>query len=146
MAAVRERSDRPAERVGSVRPDLLSGLLRFDLSPTFEAPGAARRAVVEALTARAYPPDLRDVAELLVSELVTNALQHAPGGVQLELSMCPPRTRVAVIDQSPAQPVVRHSGPDEVDGRGLLLVESLATDWGWQERRGGNQVWFELQG
>lgn len=121
-------------------------LLQLTLSPTLEAPGTARRAVVEALSAAERSAEFCDVAELLVSELVTNAVRHATGGVQLDLSVSPPTTRVTVFDHSAERPVVGAAGFDEVGGRGLLLVESLADQWGWEPRCGGKQVWFELRG
>jgi anti-sigma regulatory factor (Ser/Thr protein kinase) len=97
------------------------------------------------------PGDPRsDVARLLVSELVTNAVQHTlsrrPGGtvtvVVIELAGS---LRVEVIDEGSARnvPVVR----DDMlatDGRGLFLVQSLADEWGFLRESCGTTVWFHL--
>jgi anti-sigma regulatory factor (Ser/Thr protein kinase) len=97
------------------------------------------------------PGDPRsDVARLLVSELVTNAVQHTlsrrPGGtvtvVVIELAGS---LRVEVTDEGSARnvPVVR----DDMlatDGRGLFLVQSLADEWGYLRESCGTTVWFHL--
>ncbi|MFB6438033.1 SpoIIE family protein phosphatase [Streptomyces sp. NPDC056411] len=86
-----------------------------------------------------------DVALLVVSELVTNAIAHTQGEVQLDLTLAADRLRVAVNDASPRAPVK----PTSVDweatgGRGLLLVEAVSTSWGSVPLSGGKQVWSEI--
>ncbi|MEU5208596.1 SpoIIE family protein phosphatase [Streptomyces sp. NPDC020742] len=86
-----------------------------------------------------------DVALLVVSELVTNAIAHTQGEVQLDLTLAADRLRVAVNDASPRAPVK----PTSVDweatgGRGLLLVEAMSTSWGSVPLSGGKQVWSEI--
>jgi anti-sigma regulatory factor (Ser/Thr protein kinase) len=100
---------------------------------------------------------LREVAELVVSELVTNAVQatagrQLPAPVRLRLSSDGSRALVEVwdADSRPPQPrAVEADGvPDLVAerGRGLLLVAALSTRWGWypERRCGGKVVWAEL--
>lgn len=75
--------------------------------------------------------DLVDTAELLLTELVTNALRHGHGcdiGVRIYLQG--DNLAIEVNDGSPHVPVPRCPGPDEENGRGLLLVEALADSWG----------------
>ncbi|MFE6676389.1 ATP-binding protein [Streptomyces tendae] len=75
--------------------------------------------------------DLVETAELLLTELVTNALRHASGveiGVRLYLQ--DDQLVIEVNDGSPLVPVPRHAGPDDESGRGLFLVEALAGSWG----------------
>ncbi|GAA2135716.1 hypothetical protein GCM10009760_14610 [Kitasatospora kazusensis] len=86
--------------------------------------------------------------ELLLSELVSNALEHAdtPGRliwVGLEVDVT--RLRIEVHDASPVRPVLREVYDDERRGRGLVLVERLSTRWGCCPRAGGigKIVWCE---
>lgn len=67
-----------------------------------------------------------DVAELLVSELVTDALTHACGAKRLRIRLRSERVRFDVEDAFPAMPQVRSGCGDEEHGRGVLLVEVLA--------------------
>jgi DNA-binding NarL/FixJ family response regulator len=103
----------------------------------------ARRFVAEVLAGWGYD-DLQDSAALLVSELVTNAVVHAHSDVELAVHLRPQRVRVEVIDQ--AQEVVRRrdAKDDEQSGRGMALIEALATAWGIDSLLSGKSVWFEL--
>jgi anti-sigma regulatory factor (Ser/Thr protein kinase) len=83
-------------------------------------------------------------AELLVSELVTNAILHARSPAVVRIDHEAPNLRVAVCDTSPAPPRVRDYGPEAVTGRGMLLVERIATRWGVENNSTGKCVWFEV--
>jgi anti-sigma regulatory factor (Ser/Thr protein kinase) len=91
--------------------------------------------------------DLADTAELLVSELVTNAIQHVgPGAAEtvLRLEYGGSWLRIEVHDASPHGPQPRT--PDWLDesGFGLLLVDALADKWGVEQTAQGKAVWAEL--
>lgn len=86
---------------------------------------------------------IADVA-LLVSELVTNAVLHARSATRLTIDRDGATLRVSVWDGSAARPRLRPYTPDAVTGRGLLLVERIASRWGVDEGSGGKSVWFEL--
>ena len=83
-------------------------------------------------------------AELLVSELVTNAVLHARSGARVDIEHVGTTVRVAVCDDSPALPRVRHYGPEAVTGRGMLLVQRIADRWGVEPCDDGKCVWFEF--
>ena len=85
-----------------------------------------------------------DVAMLLASELVTNALLHAGSGVHLEIHRAAAGVRVEVHDTSRDEPIVRHVSSAAESGRGLALVDALASDWGVAPCRHGKRVWFEV--
>ncbi|WP_433859811.1 SpoIIE family protein phosphatase [Streptomyces kronopolitis] len=86
-----------------------------------------------------------DVALLVVSELVTNAIAHTRGEVRLDLTLAADRLRVAVNDASPRAPVKPASVDWEATGgRGLLLVEAMSASWGSVPLSGGKQVWSEI--
>ncbi|GLX02424.1 ATP-binding protein [Microtetraspora sp. NBRC 16547] len=85
-----------------------------------------------------------EVAELLVSELVTNALRHGSGGPVLTLTSADGTLRCEVEDESPV-PVRTCPAPlDDEGGRGLLLVDALSSSWGTGRTGRGKVVWFEL--
>jgi anti-sigma regulatory factor (Ser/Thr protein kinase) len=91
-----------------------------------------------------------DDARLLVSELVTNSVLHSdsgrPGGaITVVVAEVAAGIRVEVTDQGSAHsvPVIRESAL-AIHGRGLLLVEALASDWGYARDESGTTVWFHL--
>lgn len=86
-----------------------------------------------------------DTVLLVVSELVTNALVHTQGQVQLDLTLINERLRIAVSDTSPRTPVKPTSiSWEATGGRGMLLVEAVSAKWGSVPLSGGKQVWSEI--
>ncbi len=89
-----------------------------------------------------------DVAALLVSELVTNALRHATGPIGVRVVRGPAGAAgillVEVSDPLPDPPRERVAHPDDEDGRGLQLVASVTRRWGTRPGEAGKTVWFEL--
>jgi anti-sigma regulatory factor (Ser/Thr protein kinase) len=91
-----------------------------------------------------------DDAELITSELVTNAVQHACGngsttiGVTLTLAGSPAAVTVAVADSSPHGPVRRDTAARSEQGRGLQLVQAPSAHWGWRPEDGGKAVFAVL--
>ncbi|GEA87743.1 hypothetical protein CCE01nite_16920 [Cellulomonas cellasea] len=104
--------------------------------------GRARHAVLR--TARAW--DLAGVghAELVVSELVANAVLHGWGQVQLRLYDTGDGLRIEVEDSNPTPPVTTDGHPGRIGGFGMQIVERLA-DWGWRPARGGKLVWAKVR-
>jgi DNA-binding NarL/FixJ family response regulator len=108
------------------------------------SPRAARLDLRKALEARMEPDALATV-ELLATELVTNAVQHAGSTAQVTAAVTSRGLRVAVADGGPGVPAVRHGGTAEAEsGRGLALVESLSNAWGIEQSAAGKAVWFEV--
>ncbi|MEV7783514.1 ATP-binding protein [Kitasatospora sp. NPDC088351] len=91
-------------------------------------------------------PELADTAELLSSELVTNALLHTGQGAAFDAALgADLRLRIEVQDGTTRLPRRRDpEGEYATSGRGLLLVEALADSWGVQLRGDGKVTWFEL--
>ncbi|MFZ5849035.1 MAG: SpoIIE family protein phosphatase [Actinomycetota bacterium] len=87
---------------------------------------------------------LTESVTLLVSEMVTNALLHADGTAVLELRPERGGVRVSVTDTTALTPQPRDADGDDVNGRGLLLVEALAQDWGVEPAASGKTVWARV--
>lgn len=86
-----------------------------------------------------------ETAELLVSELVTNAVRHARGGrVELRLVRSGATLICEVEDEDHTLPTLLNAGPGDEFGRGLRIVSVLAKEWGTSRTASGKTVWFEL--
>ncbi|MEX2658918.1 MAG: ATP-binding protein [Acidimicrobiales bacterium] len=107
--------------------------------------GSARR-FVGGLLEDFDATSVSDVASLLTSELVTNAIVHAGGRVRIRVTCEEGIVRVSVEDSSNARPYRRRATEAAVTGRGLTLVEELASSWGVDPLLDGRgkSVWFEL--
>jgi anti-sigma regulatory factor (Ser/Thr protein kinase) len=91
------------------------------------------------------PPTLVEDVELVVSELVTNAVRHGRGEITMHLEVAPDRVVVGVQDQGAGHPSPREPDATDANGRGLALVAVLATQWGVRpEPGGGKVVWCVL--
>ncbi len=88
--------------------------------------------------------DLRETAVLLVSEVVTNALRHTDGNVDLALWRFQDRVRVEVSDETSRSPVASRAGLLDESGRGVPLMDALSDRWGTSPHGEGKVVWFEL--
>jgi anti-sigma regulatory factor (Ser/Thr protein kinase) len=116
--------------------------LEVELARDSVAPGDARR-VLRNLCADHVEDDLLVDAELLVSELVTNALRHGRGDISLLARVDEERLRVEVIDAgSGFTHDPRRSHRERVGGWGLDIVDVVSSRWGVHE--GATHVWFEL--
>lgn len=108
------------------------------------AAGEARGQVRAAIRDWGLPVD-PDVAVLLASELVTNAIMHETGeSITLGIRCLRGRLRVDVYDTARSFPVVTAAAVDAETGRGLSLVDTLATEWGFYRTPAGKAVYFTL--
>ncbi|MFK4145257.1 ATP-binding protein [Streptomyces sp. NPDC004065] len=106
----------------------------------------ARTAAGAALVAWGCPPATVDDGRLLVSELVGNAIRYAPDtGITLDVMQIGDRLLVEVTDGSAARPLVQRVGPEEEQGRGMYLVQAIASAWGARrDRHGRKTTWCTL--
>jgi anti-sigma regulatory factor (Ser/Thr protein kinase) len=117
-------------------------VLSLNLPPDTSAPGLARVAANRCLAGKVCPERMGELS-LVISELVSNALVHGRGQVVFRLQLDERIVRGEVIDQGDGfDHEIRERGPDDVSGRGLLLVQALTTSWGVYE--GTTHVWFEF--
>ncbi|WP_432544060.1 SpoIIE family protein phosphatase [Kineococcus sp. SYSU DK002] len=117
------------------------------LSSDLRAVARARAFLAAALTAWDVA-ELLEEAELVLSELVTNALVHtdSPAGVTLRFQPAHRRLTVAVRDASTRHPRERDAADDALGGRGLAIVEAVSAAWGVVVEGAGKTVWAELRG
>ena len=84
-------------------------------------------------------------AALLASEVVTNALRHAPGGsISVRAERDGEQLVVQVLDASPEEPMLLEADPWGERGRGMALVDAIADEWGVAPHPAGKVVWFRL--
>ena len=102
------------------------------------------RTMIRECLARHGREDLVETAELLVSEIVTNALVHAGTTIEVAFSFVGGGLRVEVTDGSPHEPARRGYGPSAGTGRGLMLLEDMVDAWGVTPRDLGKTVWFQI--
>jgi anti-sigma regulatory factor (Ser/Thr protein kinase) len=104
----------------------------------------ARRFVGGALERWGVPEEVTEVGLLLTSELVTNSYRHASCDAQVSVVRRPGMFRVEVRDSGGGRVQRRALDPTQPDGRGLNIVDALATRWGSAASESGTLVWFEL--
>lgn len=117
--------------------------LEAQLSRNTDSPGRARKLLAEQFVTELVGSDM-DLAKLLTSELVTNAVVHGEGTITLRAELDETRLLVEVIDEGHGfeRPLGRCELPRN-GGWGLKLVESESSRWGIFE--GTTHVWFELE-
>ena len=102
----------------------------------------ARRMVADALVA--VPDEVRDAAVLLAGEILTNAVVHGGGWFLLQVDAAADWIRVEVADSASGSPMVLHPSSDREHGRGMAIVDAIASAWGAEQRGSHKVVWFEL--
>ncbi|MFD1146694.1 ATP-binding protein [Saccharothrix hoggarensis] len=104
----------------------------------------ARRVVGEVASAWGLSEDLADDAALVVTELVSNSVDHAVGPIGLTVTRTTSGMRIEVTDRSSAMPQQRPVQLDSARGRGLIIVAALSRTWGSEPTPEGKVVWAEL--
>ncbi|MEU6372217.1 SpoIIE family protein phosphatase [Streptomyces sp. NPDC046909] len=127
-------------RLNGIEPDDVAEW-RFPLDPV--EVGRARSVVREQLHEWGLAR-LADTAELMVSELVTNAVRHSHSR-PVELRLVRGDTLLCEVDDDDHElPTLLSAGPEDEFGRGLRIVTTLAREWGTSRTKAGKTVWFEL--
>lgn len=94
---------------------------------------------------------IADDVGLMTSEIVTNALIHADSNVELRMREYPDRIRLEVRDSDPAPPILSGMATDDEEilecehGRGLIIVDAIASGWGTSPSGRGKTVWLEMR-
>ncbi|HEV7203989.1 MAG TPA: ATP-binding protein [Jatrophihabitans sp.] len=112
-----------------------------------QSPAAARgfaKSALAELLSEPVPPTLRDDVELVVSELVTNAVRAGSPTVTVQVSIEDAAILLRVADEARGWPEERHAGIHDTSGRGLPLVSALSSSWGVRIVEHGKVVWATL--
>jgi PAS domain S-box-containing protein len=134
--------DDAALMVARVRGIAATATVEWTVEPKPPAVSDSRRTVRDTLGGWGLA-HLGETAELLTSELVTNALRYTHG--QISVRLIHDRTLLCeVYDRSDVIPRMRHASDAEDSGRGLHLVRELSSRWGTRRTATGKTVWFEL--
>jgi anti-sigma regulatory factor (Ser/Thr protein kinase) len=129
-------------RAGSVTPPATHILAELPYLPS--AVPRARQVLRESLRSAGLDDEATAVAELLVSELVTNAVKYGRPPVWLLVELRPGLVHASVSDTSVALPQRRTVDDDSEGGRGLLVLDALAGSWGVAAGDHGKYLWFDL--
>ncbi len=114
------------------------------LPPDPRAAREARRLAARMCATAGLVDDLSDVAELLISEVVTNVVVHARTEARVSVTVGPGHVVVEVGDDDERPPVLRPDDETALGGRGIGLLQASATAWGVRPEPGGKVVWFSL--
>ncbi len=109
------------------------------------APRVAREFLAQACCG-SHEGAVVEEAQLLVSELVTNAVRYGAPPIELQVRCAGDNSlQVRVRDSEPGSPEPRTPDPDAEGGRGLLLVDLVSDAWGHEFDADGKTVWFALK-
>jgi len=141
-----EHADVPTDVVEDHRRDEPDGVrgTTLVLDPDPAAVRTARTFVHDYCCQMPECGEICDTLTLLVSELVTNAISHGRSQARLRVMATTSAVRVEVSDDDSRLPVLTPTDPDALGGRGLGMVDLLATAWGVREEAVGKTVWIEL--
>lgn len=130
----------PRPRPSPATPGTVTSI---ELAAERHSPRTARHLVREFLPGG--DDGLVATVELLVTELVTNAIVHTASAPLLEVEVYDEGVRVAVHDHDPTVPTRRTPDRTRPGGRGIVLLEELSSRWGVQPAEDGKVVWFEVE-
>lgn len=126
----------------------MPGLAEREFAGDPRSPAAARAFAKDNLGAvlglRIAPPVLCDDVELVVSELVTNAVRAGSPTVRVTLEDADGQLRVSVTDFTGGWPEQREAGVQDTGGRGLPLVSAISASWGVRLVADGKTVWADI--
>jgi len=115
------------------------------LLPTDPTAAKAARDFLVKMCCGRHEACVLDEAQLLVSELVGNAVRHGTPPIEMEVRCSGTQAlQVRVRDCAPGAPHVRTANIEDEGGRGLALVDLLSDDWGIERDPPGKSVWFRL--
>ena len=117
---------------------------RWVSEPPVEAVPLTRRQLSVVLGEWGLTGEPREDVLLVVTELLSNAVDHGRGPVRLTVESRSGSVRIEVHDTAPDAPRPQPLDPYAVRGRGLQMVEALSSQWGWTDGPAGKIVWAEV--
>lgn len=121
------------------------GQVRFAMKRSTDAAARARPRTAAALRRWQVPDPVIDDAQLVVSELVSNAVVHGREPLRVRLTLTRASVYITVHDGDPQPPRMRNPPPGDITGgRGLRIVAAVSQQWGCAIGRHGKNVWCSL--
>jgi hypothetical protein len=117
---------------------------QWRLDPTPDVPARVRHQLQEMFGGWGLSEEHRAAALLVVTELVTNAVEHAGTHLTLHVGLDGALVHVEVADDSAEPPVLRAHDPFATRGRGIQMVNALSLRWGWAPLGRGKTVWADV--
>jgi anti-sigma regulatory factor (Ser/Thr protein kinase) len=118
--------------------------MRWDSEPPVSALPVVRQRLAAVLAEWGLEGEAREPTLLVVTELLSNAVEHAHPPVRLTVGFPDNSVRVEVQDATTAPPRLQPHDPRAQQGRGLRTVQALSLNWGWTNHPGGKTVWAEV--
>ncbi|WP_432177096.1 ATP-binding protein [Streptomyces sp. Tue6028] len=117
------------------------------LSSASETAAEARRLARQSCALWAFDEETGETAALLISELVTNAVRHGRShSIRVRIERpTPDRVRLAAVDKKRCMVTLGRPSPENIGGRGLVLVDALSDWWGVDLLPWGKRVWAEIR-
>jgi anti-sigma regulatory factor (Ser/Thr protein kinase) len=119
-------------------------VLHWHLESSAAAVGRMRHELGDALNRCGVPDEAHEVVLLVANELAANAVEHVGSEVEVVAAFRSGSVRIAVSDDSPRAPRLRRYDPRARRGRGLQMVDGLASRWNWSADGLGKTVWAEV--
>jgi two-component sensor histidine kinase len=121
-------------------------IVLFDGSCDERSAGVVRREVRALQANLAIQSRIVEDLELAATELVTNAVKNGAHYLDVRLVVVPPDLELRVTDDGPGAPTLRTTGRSDTSGRGLQIIASVATHWGWSPYGTSKTVWARFGG
>jgi len=138
MSGVTPKTARPSRS----RERLLTH--QWDAVPPAGTIAEVRTRVEAELADRGVHREQTEAALAVVTELLSNAVEHGCPPVRIQVTVTGGSVHVEVHDTGPGAPRTQPPDPHRLRGRGLHLVESLSTEWGWTSDQTGKTVWTDV--
>lgn len=139
-----ERDDEPGDITSPHDGAEPEWVTQWESGPPASAVPFVRDRLATVLSAWDLAPEVREDIFLVVTELVSNAVEHAQSPVRLIVRLAGNTVRVEVRDAAPEPPRLQSHDPWRNRGRGLQMVEALSAQWGWANQPVGKVVWAEV--
>jgi anti-sigma regulatory factor (Ser/Thr protein kinase) len=136
--------DAESSDIGPGAPSRLQWAVQWDPEPPASALHDARERVAAVLADWGLTGEAVEPTLLVVTELMSNAVEHGGGPRWLSLDLVGGSVRVEVRDDAPELPQLRPHDPLQTRGRGLQLVEALSSRWGWTADPPGKVTWADV--
>jgi anti-sigma regulatory factor (Ser/Thr protein kinase) len=119
-------------------------IVQWDSDPPPNVVPFAREQLTQALADWGLVGEAGEPTQLVVTELLSNAIDHAHAPIRLTVSFPGESVRVEVHDAAPEPPRQQPRDPERLRGRGLQMVDALSSQWGWTDDAAGKTVWADV--